>query len=244
MWCVVRTVNYTVKGRDYVPLDPHDALRTENYLGRLYSDGKFVGPTLMRDLSAAPRSYADVRLVSIGGILTASASIGGPNNTRRIARLHLDASGNVERADIQPSNQIYEKNWMPLSVNGEFKWIYSIDPTAILPGPLRECPFALDHLRGGAAIAFESGYLCVTHEVTEVEAGLIYLHRFVRLDNRFNVTAVSPTWVFAHHGIEFCAGLALDGSSLVLSYGVEDREAWTTRIDAKELDGIGWILPP
>jgi hypothetical protein len=163
---------------------------------------------------------------------------------RRIVRLHLTPKGDVKRADMQPTNQLHEKNWMPLSVGGKLTWIYSLDPTAILPGPLRECPFALEHLRGGAATAFKDGYLCVTHEVLPIDGKRVYLHRFVRLDERFNVVAVSPAWVFERYGIEFCAGIAVDSKQkIVLSYGIHDREAWIAHVDTREIERMKWMKP-
>lgn len=253
LWCVVRAVNYTIHGHGRYEIHDADGIvRTQNYLGRLLPDGEFVEPRLMLDRDPSARlpsgieGYEDIRLVSIDGKLTGSATVcdRDPNGRRLIAKLHLDDRGNVTRADVQPSNQPHEKNWMPLVVDEKFAWIYSLDPTAILPGPLRECPFALEHLRGGAAIKFnDDGYLCATHEVIEANEGRIYLHRFVRLDEQFNVTAVSPSWVFEHYGIEFCCGLTQDGTSLVLSFGIEDREAWIARIDVKEVEDMKWITP-
>jgi tetratricopeptide (TPR) repeat protein len=254
IWCVVRTINYSLNGRAYTVHDPHGVVRTENYLGRLKPDGVFVEPTLMRDLDPSPRQpsqiigYEDVRLVSIkgrsGDVLAGSATVCDRDpNRRMIARLYLDAKGDVKRADVQPSNQLHEKNWMPLAVDGKFTYIYSLDPTAILPGPLRACPFALDHLRGGAAMPFGDGYLCVTHEVIDEPERRIYLHRFVRLDRGWNVTAVSPSWVFDRYGIEFCAGVVQDKGQIVLSYGVDDREAWIARVDVEEVEAMRWIKP-
>jgi len=255
LWCVVRAVNYTMCGRVYTIHDPHNVVRTENHLGRLDEGYRLVDPVHMLDLDPSPKrpsrvvGYEDVRLVSVSGrngdVLTGSATVcdRAPDEMRRIARLHLDARGNVKRADVQPSNQICEKNWMPLAVDGEFTWIYSLDPTAILPGPLRACPFALEHLRGGAATAFGDGYLCVTHEVVDEPKGRIYLHRFVRLDPKFNVTHVSPAWIFSHFGIEFCAGIVHHAGRIILSYGIEDREAWITSVDAKEIEAMKWITP-
>jgi len=248
LWCVVRTVNYTITGKKYKVDDPDGITRTENYLGRLSPDVELIGAELMRDLDTAPRKkskivgYEDVRLVSVVGGLAAGATVCDRDPDRRLmARLHLNDDGDVVQADVQPSNQQHEKNWLPLSVNGEFTWIYSLDPTAILPGPLRSCPFALEHLRGGAAIAFKDGYLCIMHESIDTNEGRIYLHRFVRLDARFIVTAVSPAWVFAHHGIEFCAGMALDDHQLLISYGLKDQEAWIMQVDVAEVEAMGWI---
>lgn len=254
LWCVVRAVNYTMDGTSYTVHDSNRIVRTENYLGRLRTNGEFIEPRQIRDLDKSPRivsqvlGYEDVRLVSIAGrsgdVLTGSATVCDRNpDGPRIARLHLTLGGDVKRADVQPSNQLCEKNWMPLSVDGEFTWIYSLDPTAILPGPLRRCPLALDHIRGGAAITFGKGYLCVVHETIDEPEGRIYLHRFVKLDKNFNVTAITPAWVFSGHGIEFCAGLAREKSELVLSYGIKDREAWIMRVKAKEVEAMKWITP-
>lgn len=247
LWCVVRAVNYSLlPGRKYVIHDPKNVVRTDNYLGRLRPNGELLEPRLMRDLDPSPRQktnivgYEDVRLVSVKDRLTGSATVCDrfPDERRRIARLHLTSAGNVRRADVQTSNQLHEKNWMPLSVDGKFTWIYSVDPTAVLPGPLRRCLFALDHLRGGAAICFKDGYLCVMHEVIDKPQGRVYLHRFVKMDGKFNVTAVSPAWVFAHRGVEFAAGMASDGKDLVISFGFEDREAWVVRVKTKEVEAM------
>lgn len=255
LWCVVRTVNYTITGRSYEIHDADGVVRTENYLGVLTTDGTFNETYRMQDLDTTSRfpsrivGYEDVRIVSIDGpdgvVLAASATVcdRDPNGRRLIARLHLTSDGNVEHTEVQPSNQEHEKNWMPLSVDGRFTWIYSLDPTAILPGPLRPCPFALEHLRGGAAIAVKSGYLCVMHEAIDTDEGRVYLHRFVRLDAKFYVTAVSPAWIFAHHGIEFCCGMVRDGKSLILSYGIDDQEAWIMRVSVKDVEKMKWITP-
>lgn len=251
LWCVVRAVNYEITERKYTVDDADGIVRTENYLGRLV-DGRLVEPRLMRDLDPSPRQpsrivgYEDIRLVSIDGELTGSATVcdRDPSGRRLIARLHLNELGDVMRADVQPSNQQHEKNWMPLAVDGEFTWIYSLDPTAILPGPLRNCPLALEHLRGGAAIPFDEGHLCVTHETIDTDKGRIYLHRFVYLDGKFNVEAVSPAWIFAHYGIEFCSGLAQDGGdSILLAFGIDDKEAWIARVSVEEIEAMEWITP-
>jgi tetratricopeptide (TPR) repeat protein len=255
MWCVVRTVNYSMIGRQYTIHDPEGIVRTENYLGRLdLESGELIDPKLMRDLDASPRQdskivgYEDIRLISVEGseknTLSGSATVCDRDASRRmIARIHLNSDHDVERAVVQPSNQFHEKNWMPISTEGRIAWIYSLDPTMILPGPTRNCPFALEHLRGGAAIAFEDGYLCVVHEVIETDESRVYLHRFVQLDERFNVIGVSVSWIFDHYGIEFCAGIAQDGDDIVLSYGLDDRESWIARVSAEEIEKMKWMNP-
>jgi tetratricopeptide (TPR) repeat protein len=243
LWCVVRTVNYWVKGRRYGILDEDGITRTENYLGLFRRDGRLTGMRRMRDLDRSyqePLGYEDVRLASVGGKLVGSATVCDKKDTkiRRVASLKF-GGGDVVRARVQPNFQKHEKNWMPFDRDGKLVWIYSLDPTVILPtGIKRSCPFRLEHLRGGAVTEFEDGYLCVTHEVVDEVDGRIYLHRFVRLDERFNVTAVSPAFVFDHYGIEFAAGLVVDGGKIVVSFGIEDKQAWILRVDVGEVESM------
>lgn len=257
LWCVVRAVNYTITGWQYSIQDEDGIVRTDNYLGKLLLDGTFLEPRLIRDLDPFPRQpsrivgYEDIRLASIwdddrgAQVLAGSATVCDRDpNRRMIARLFFDVDGDVSRADVQVTRQQHEKNWMPITVNGELRWIYSLDPTAVIPGPLRECPFALDHLRGGAATRYDDGYMCVMHEAINADEGRVYLHRFVHLDERFNVQAVSPAWVFNGHGIEFCAGMVRYGDQLVLSYGIKDQEAWIATVDMEEVENMDWIAPP
>jgi len=254
IWCVVRAVNYTIDCGRYHIDDADGVVRTENYLGRLGPNDELCNARLMRDFDDTPRQpsqivgYEDIRLVSIEQdgkrVLTGSATVCDVDPQRRmIARLHLDADGDVQKIEVQNTNQTHEKNWMPLSVSGEFAWIYSFDPTAVLPGPLRQCPFHLEHLRGGAVTPLEDGYLCVGHESIDTGGGRIYLHRFVLLDSKFNVTGVSPAWVFEHHGIEFAAGILCDGDQVLISYGVDDKEACTMRVSIDDLENLSWIDP-
>jgi glycosyltransferase involved in cell wall biosynthesis len=239
LWCVVRTVNYEVKGGQYV--SDTESIRTENYLGRFRRDGRLIGMRKMRDRDPSPRQpsqvtgYEDVRLASVGGELRGSATVHDRGGVK-VVELEFDR-GDVKRARIRKSSREVEKNWMPLSRGSKLDWIYSLDPTIVLSaGSERSCPFRLEHLRGGAVTEFEDGYLAVTHEVIEEPNGRIYLHRFVRLNKKFTVTVISPAFVFAHYGIEFAAGLVRDGSKLVLSFGIEDREAWIMRVDVEEVE--------
>jgi tetratricopeptide (TPR) repeat protein len=247
--CVVRTVNYTITGRNYEIHDPDGIVRTENYLGELVGN-KFVNPRLMRDLDTSPRQpsqivgYEDIRLVSIGGVLAGSATVCDRDPARRlIARLELTPEGDVASATVMTSQQQHEKNWMPIELDGKIAWIYSIAPTVVVPGPVRSCPFALEHLRGGAAIRLEdrSGYLCVVHETIETDERRIYLHRFVELSEDFHVVAVSASWTFSHYGIEFCPGLLKDGDDLILTYGLDDQEVWVMRVPIAEVEEMRWM---
>ena len=265
--CVVRCVNYVLDGRNYSIDDPHGVVRTENYLGTLGEDGTFAGARQIHDLDPAERKpslimgYEDIRLVALETRekrngknkregtklkLGASATVCDRDPARRlIARLDLTPDGDVGHAHVLASRQWHEKNWMPIAIKGQLAWIYSLDPTRVVGAVELEkhCPMDLGHLRGGAAIPLQGGWLVVAHEVIEANEKRVYLHRFVRLSAEFEVTGVTPAWIFAHHGIEFCAGLAEQGSDLVMTYGFEDKEAWMMRVPTKEVLAMKWMTP-
>ena len=64
-----------------------------------------------------------------------------------------------------------------------------------------------------------------------------YRHRFVWFDEATKLRGVSRPFFFAKRGVEFAAGLAWhpDGKRLVVTYGVEDSEAWIATVDADDV---------
>jgi glycosyltransferase involved in cell wall biosynthesis len=257
LYAVVRCVNYTIHGKKYEIDDPEYIVRTANYLGVLQKDGKFEKPRLIHDLDPAKRQssrivgYEDIRLCVVKDKLTMSSTVCDRDPARRqIARLHLTPDGDISHAEVQQSRQWHEKNWMPICLGNKLSWIYSIGPsTIVVPTShnvmIQKSPLELEHLRGGAAIPFEGGWLAVTHEAIDTEEKRIYLHRFVQLDESFRVSSVSQAFLFHHHGIEFCAGMAKDDEELILTYGVEDKEAWVLRVRIEDIQtGLHWITPP
>jgi hypothetical protein len=55
----------------------------------------------------------------------------------------------------------------------------------------------------------------------------------LKFDEGLSILGWSPPFVFRHHGIEFCAGLARDPDRgvLVASFGVDDRRACLAFLD-------------
>jgi hypothetical protein len=78
----------------------------------------------------------------------------------------------------------------------------------------------------------------VIHEApAETDGPRRYLHRFASLDAYGRLTGVSRPFHFGRLGVEFAAGLAwmVPGERLVVSYGVEDRQAWLATLDAADV---------
>ncbi len=155
--------------------------------------------------------------------------------------------------------QLHEKNWMPRVVDDRLQFIYLCDPTRVIDDQARTIvetkpAIVADQFRGGSqAIAFDGGWLALIHEARVRGKTRLYRHRFVWLDNAGRLSRVSRPFYFQKNGIEFAAGLCWhpDGKRLVMSFGVEDSEAWIAtadpadvRIFLDDVDRLPFGAPP
>jgi len=71
-----------------------------------------------------------------------------------------------------------------------------------------------------------------------------YLHRFVTVDADWRIDRVSRPFFFRHRGIAFAAGACLshDGSEVLITFGVEDCEAWLARTPLRRV--LELLRPP
>ena len=177
-----------------------------------------------------------------------------------LCKLSEDINGNkIQVEKLIPLNgpDLYrcEKNWLPFTKDGHFFTVYSYDPFIIYKPDLKtgDCETALHYeptldftrFRGSAGpIEFDGGYLLLVHEVVHhLDYSRVYLHRFLYLDQHYNITRLSKPFIFKHQGVEFCASMTADhlGSQLVMSLGIEDREAYLCFVD---FDTIHSMLNP
>jgi glycosyltransferase involved in cell wall biosynthesis len=247
---LVRTVNYTVTPQGQYPtLDGSGIIRTHNHVLEMDSTWKISETTEIVDASGIPRTkfpvegFEDCRLwISPTGEFRASTTVRDLTESGHceMAILTLDAGWRATHVDVVRDYEgaQTQKNWMPVT-DRPWSFVYSCDPTVVIerrsPATVethRSTPAeCLADLRGGSqVIPFEDGWLALTHEVAW-RPERVYLHRFVRFDADFRVTAVTDPFYFEHVGIEFCAGLARDGERLVASYGVDDARAALAFVD-------------
>jgi hypothetical protein len=262
IWCVVRAVNYSFRGGAFArPVG--DCLRSQNLLCRLEpSTYRVKHARWMRDRHAGPRSgahavgYEDIRLHDAGGKLWASATAcdfsGG---TPQIVLLHLTEEGDVRLAEVQSSGagpDPSEKNWMPI-IGRAHSWVYRTSPTVVrqagrsAPSSQEASPLAkvLHGARGGSQLLpVRDGFLAVVHDSS---GGMwrSYRHRFVFFSGEpLRATAASEPFVFAGKAIEFCCGMTRVGDRLLLSYGLEDCEAWLSEVSEAEVLSLLSESPP
>ena len=169
-----------------------------------------------------------------------------------LARIDHRGDGSYQLTDwrvLHPEGpRLHEKNWMPQVDNDTLQFIYSCEPTRMLDEHARNLSastpaIAADMFRGGSqAIAFEGGWLALTHEsrVMAVDNSRFYQQRFVWFDESNALRGVSRPFFFHKKGVEFAAGLAWhpDGKRLLVSYSVADAEAWIATVDAAEVRAL------
>ena len=220
--------------------------RSRNIIGRIDGDWQLTGAKWMRDCDRQPKNslarclgFEDCRLFSWNDRLGACATVcdrvpGDP--FAKIGVLDLSDAGDVTHVHVQESRRL-EKNWMPFVQDGNLKFVYSVDPHVLVQydrDSHRVQPSAADidvpdssTIRGGSQLVpYAGGYLAVVHTVHAAHnpyAKHVYLHQLVLFDSEARPIRRSEPFYFEHHGLEFCAGLALWRDGFVLSYGMDDR---------------------
>lgn len=91
-------------------------------------------------------------------------------------------------------------------------------------------------LRGGTQLirVGDDAWLGVGHEMRWANSKKLYWHTFYVVDSRGKMTAASEPIKLAPNGIEFAAGMAIDGDRVVVSFGVDDMNSMLgeTRLSA------------
>lgn len=239
---LVRTVNYTVTPQGQYPTtDGSNIIRTRNHIVEMDEGWTPIRSTPIEDATEMPRTafpvegFEDCRLWTSKGKFYASATVRDRGDGRcEQAILSFDKQWRVVDIDVVRDFEYgqNQKNWMPI-VGHHGSFLYFCDPTvAIKRTPTgtverarHQTEVSLVDQRGGSQLVEHGdGWLCLTHEVVW-RPERIYMHRFVKLDREMRIVAVTDPFYFARVGIEFCAGLARDGSELVASFGVNDESA-------------------
>ena len=81
-------------------------------------------------------------------------------------------------------------------------------------------------LRGGTQLVrvADDAWLGIGHEMKFVGGKKLYWHTWYVVNSRGKMTAASMPCKLAPEGIEFAAGMAIDGDRVVVSFGVDDME--------------------
>lgn len=88
-------------------------------------------------------------------------------------------------------------------------------------------------LHGGAVVAYEDGYLGIVHDIRW--PGRVYSHYFAQFDHNGNMVNLSQPFKLDNVAIEFACGIVLHGNDVVVSYGVQDKQARLARLPLEEI---------
>jgi tetratricopeptide (TPR) repeat protein len=261
----IRSANYTVtRFLEYDVTDADDIFRTTNYLATLSPDLQLQTVQRIDDAAFRPEpppfpvsGYEDARLVYHCGSRWCSATVRDhtPRGTCQIALLRLQDAKVAEEHLLSDGRSRDEKNWMPVATGEpQLRFVYSLAPTRLLryddaramivpdvvhPGPAIARTFS----GGSQVIGVDGGYLCLIHDRVNFDDGSrIYHHRWVWFDADWRLSRLSPPFAIQESGIEFAAGLAQSGETLIFSYGVRDREAWLATVPLAEV--LALLEPP
>jgi hypothetical protein len=98
-------------------------------------------------------------------------------------------------------------------------------------------------LRGGSQLVrvAADAWLGLGHEMKFVSGRKFYWHTWYLVDSKGKMTAVSEPMKLASAGIEFAAGIAIEGDRVIVSFGVDDMEC---RLGETRLSAVLEKLPP
>jgi hypothetical protein len=165
-----------------------------------------------------------------------------------------------------PHQMIREKNWMPWVLGDRLFFLYALAPLEIyeLVEDSLGCVFTRKGLvrrksfisGSSQVVAWGDGYLAITHTRHSISVikkfwmkyllrdksykleKTYFLHQFVTLNDKFEVTGFSKDFFFEELGIEFCAGVAVSENNLIISYGVRDAQAKFIKLSADKLSTL------
>lgn len=110
----------------------------------------------------------------------------------------------------------------------------------------RAQPLGYGGIRGGSQLVrfgngSKSAWLGIGHEMRFVNRKKFYYHTFYVVDANGKMLAKSDPMKLISNGIEFAAGMVIDGDRLVISFGVDDAEC---RLGETRLPAVLEVLKP
>lgn len=250
---LVRTVNYTINADGGYDIrdgngacSNHNPIHTRNFV--VYSHN-FVAPFELLPPEYTVeyplvRGFEDSRVFGWNDRIWSISTVRDMNPEgwcEQVLALHEDGYY-TDCKKILLKERRHEKNWMPWVRNGELQFVYRLGTLIDVDAQFvvqHDCGMDVSRISGGSQVVKidERTWLAVVHEAGAVPGrpNRFYQHRFVTFWANGRVDRISAPFFFHDRQIEFCAGLAVFGKQLVVSYGVRDCEAWTATMDTEEV---------
>ena len=141
-----------------------------------------------------------------------------------------------------------EKNWMPI-LDRPYHYVKWSNPTEVVKvneqNGSSETVFLGDRhdigrdIRGGSQLVpWKDYYIAITHEVDLFKSetnrkDAVYKHRILLWDKNFNLIKWSDDFSIMGAQVEFCVGLAKEGSNFLMTFGYQDNAAYVMKFPEK-----------
>lgn len=173
-----------------------------------------------------------------------------PDAVTEISRFRIPAPG--------PDSSYCEKNWMPV-LSQPWTFVKWCNPTEVVMVDTKAGTCVTQHLdestykpaqhcfRGSSQVFDYGGHLwALVHESDLYNDYLgrknaTYRHRFLKWDQHWNLIAVSESFSFMQGEIEFCAGAAIKGKELLMTFGWQDNSAYLLRMPLHIMESMTTI---
>ena len=212
-----------------------------------------VNPDWVINKTTNIHGIEDCRWINPSSLIATTRQF-GQTDINRMIRVNIDRrAGTIVsmkplKAPIPSEDGDCQKNWLPFMWNNEETYIYKINPFIVFTMKGKKLVhwapgngFTFDGLRGSAAPvpwtcasnAAET-MLMVVHYSYYGNEGRRYYHRFLTLNNSLQPVRISKTFLLCDDAVQYVSGLApsLAGGSYVMTYGVNDSQAWAVEVTA------------
>ncbi|CAB4124271.1 hypothetical protein UFOVP49_109 [uncultured Caudovirales phage] len=175
-----------------------------------------------------------------------------------LSEIEIDELGVREisrfRLPAPPNDDSYcEKNWMPV-IDKPFHFVKWCNPTQVVKADpvtkkcetvyLDESKFVqkpYDYRGGSQVIKIGENYVCLAHTVNlfKSEQGrknATYRHAFIVWDKDWNIIKYGEPFTLMNTEIEFCAGMAVYGDSVLITFGITDNAAYLLKAPLKFIE--------
>jgi hypothetical protein len=253
---LVRTVNYTINAeggydiRDSVgACSDRNPIHTRNFLVHpqhpVEQRELLLPKNLLEPKYLLVRGFEDSRLFEWNEMLRTISTVRELNHEgwcEQVLAPMTEHGYDLLWRKILPKERRHEKNWMPWVMGDELRFVYRLGTLVDPDGGIvfeSDPGFDVSRISGGSQVVKidERTWLAVVHEARTIpnRSNRFYQHRFVTFRANGRVDRISAPFFFHDRTIEFCAGLAVFGKQLMVSYGIKDAEAWTATMDAEEV---------
>lgn len=183
----------------------------------------------------------------------------GPTDLNKMIRIDIDnKTKSLVRmkplmSPVPSEENDCQKNWMPFIWKGEEAIVYKINPFTVytmkgknLMTWTAKNGFTFDGFRGSAPpVAWKSAaypneeLILVCHFSFYGGEGRRYYHRFITVNNDLTPSRLSRVFTLTDDAIQYVSGMCvslLEGH-YVVTYGINDSQAWAIEVDAKVIEG-------